>query len=214
MRSKRQEIARAINAKSDRQELEAVNSTPLGLDQNSIQHDLRREFSRVQKLLAEAEEGITMLRVTLASRGISTGKTHSLKKPTVEAVTNTIKKMTSMIERKTLDIDVLEVKMGRLGLFPGSIEGNRETSVPLSPFSKKSPIVRDGGTGRHSFTPERSNGASLRGTNPGSPRKGMDNVTNEEVERYKAKVQQRRAVGAIFKKLFLDGGPRVRPLES
>ncbi len=214
MRSKRHEIARAINAQSDRHESEAVNSTPLGFHQNSIQHELRRDFSRVQKLLAEAEEGITMLRVTLASRENSKGKTHSLKKPTVEAVTNTIKKMTSMIERKTLDIDVLEVKMGRLGLFPGSIEGNREASVPLSPYSKKSPIVRDGGRGRHSFTPERSNGVSLKATNPGSPRKGMDSITNEEVERYRAKVQQRRAVGAIFKKVFLDGGPRVRPLES
>lgn len=213
MRLKRQEITRAISAKLDLSEAEAVKSTPLDLHQSTIQHDLRRDFSRVQKLLAEAEGAISMLRVTLASQEKSNGKTHAVKKPTVEAVTNTIKKMTSMIEKKTLDIDVLEVQMGRLGFSPGPNESNGAPSVSTPPYSRKSPTPRKAGTSSRAFTPENSNSVISRSVNPGSSRKSMNAVTNEEVERYRRKAQHRKAVGAIIRKAFMESGPRVRALD-
>lgn len=213
MRSKRQEITRAISAKSDLSEAEVVKSTPLDLHQSTIQHELRRDFSRVQKLLAEAEGAISMLRVTLASQEKTNGKTPAAKKPTVEAVTNTIKKMTSMIEKKTLDIGVLEVQMGRLGFSPGPNESNGDPSVSPSPYFRKSPGRRNAGTSSRAFTPENSNSGTSRSANPGSSRKSMNDVTNEEVERYRKNAQHRKAVGAIIRKAFTESGPRVRALD-
>lgn len=213
VRSKRQEITKAIGATSDASKSEVLKSTPLDLHQSMIQHDLRRDFSRVQKLLVEAEEAISMLRVTLASQEKSNGRTSAVKKPTVEAVTNTINKMTSMIEKKNLDIDVLEVHMGRLGFSPGPHEGNRETSVPVSPYSKKSPGRRNPDpNSSYLFTPENSHRLNSSAGTPGSAalRKGMNNVTNEEIDRYRTSFQHRKAVAAIIKTVFMKSGPRVR----
>lgn len=231
LRTKRQEITKVIGAKSDPAKSEALKSTPLDLHQSTIQLDLRRDFARVQKLLGDAEEAISMLRVSLASKDRSNGKTSAVKKPTVEAVTNTINKMTSMIEKKNLDLDILEVHMGRLGLSSSSSsasrgpnESNGETtlvSIPPSPYSytKKSPGQRNQGTTAfqnsrsRAFTPENSfNGllSSSAQKTPGSARKSMQNVTNEEVNRYRANFHHRKAVGAIFKTAYIKSGPRVR----
>ena len=230
LRSKRQEITKVIGAKSDPAKSEALKSTPLDLHQSTIQHDLRRDFARVQKLLGDAEEAISMLRVSLASKDRSNGKTSAVKKPTVEAVTNTINKMTSMIEKKNLDLDILEVHMGRLGLSSsptssrGPNESNGETSlvsIPPSPYSytKKSPSQRNTGTAAfnnsrsRAFTPEKSSNGFLSSSvqkNPGSARKSIQNVTNEEVNRYRTNFHHRKAVGAIFKIAFMKSGPRVR----
>lgn len=217
IRSKRHEITKAIGAESEASKSEVVNSTPLDLHQSMIQHDLRRDFSRVQKLLGEAEEAISMLRVTLASQDRSNGKTSAARKPTVEAVTKTIHKMTSMIEKKNLDIDVLEVHMGRLGFSLGPNESNRETpDIVFSPHTPKSPPGRPNSgttTTFHAFTAEKSPNHfnnSRTGTPASSRRKSMQNVTNEDVNRYAANFQHRKAVGAIFKSAFTKSGPRVR----
>lgn len=229
LRSKRQEITKIIGAKSDPAKSEALKATPLDLHQSTIQHDLRRDFARVQKLLGDAEEAISMLRVSLASKDRSNGKTSAVKKPTVEAVTNTINKMTSMIERKNLDLDILEVHMGRLGLSSSSSargpnESTGETnlvSISSSPYSytKKSPGQRNPGPSTfnnscsRSFTPERSSNGLLTSSTqrtPASARKSMQNVTNEEVDRYRTNFHHRKAVGAIIRSAFMKSGPRVR----
>ena len=229
LRSKRQEITKVISAKSDRSKSEALKSTPLDLHQSMIQHDLRRDFARVQKLLGGAEEAISMLRVALASQEKSNGKTSAIKKPTVEAVTNTINKMTSMIEKKNLDLDVLEVQMGRLGFsssFSGGLnESNGETpsvAVSTSPYSyfKKSPGQRNPSPNdptqySRAFTPEKSSNCHFNPNlsaqkTPRSFRKSMQNVTSEEVDRYRINFHHRKAVGAIIKSAFMKSGPRVR----
>ena len=215
MRCKRQEITKAIGAaaKSEQSEAEAIQSPPLDLSQTTTQHELRRDFSRVQKQLAEAEEAISMLRVRLASQDKkSNGKTRAAKKPTVEAVTNTIKKMTSMVEKKNLDIDVLEVHMRRLGFAPAL----HETSTP----EKKSPARRSLGNSfsSRSFTPKSSsNGVSpyANGLPGSSLRKSitMNNIPSEAVEKYKTKLQHRKAINAIIQKTYMESGPRVRGFE-
>ena len=115
-RSKRQDITKIIDAKSDQTEMDSLRSAPLDPAQSVMQHDLRRDFQQFQRRLWEAEEAITVLRAKLASYESNNGKSTTLKKPTVEAVTNTIRKMTSMVEKRTLDINVLETHMRHLGL--------------------------------------------------------------------------------------------------
>lgn len=41
----------------------------------------------------------------------------------------------------------------------------------------------------------------------------MDMITDEEVERYRVGIRQREEVNAVVRKVFLDGGMRVRGLE-
>ena len=74
---------------------------------------LRKEtLGRVQTLLSEVEQKMTMLRADLASLANKDRAANAT--PTVEAVTNTILKMTSMVEQKSGDIDVLEAQIRRL----------------------------------------------------------------------------------------------------
>lgn len=211
IRSKRQDITRAISAKTDQLEVESIKSAPLDLHQSAIQNELRRDFSRFQKLLAEAEEGISMLRAKLASKEKSNGKNAAVKKPTVEAVTNTIKKMTSMIEKKNLDIDILEVQMRRLRFSPALAEKTNGETTPL----RLSPSRRNARNSPRAFTPDRSNGGSTtpRTGKSSSLRKSINEVTNEEVEKYRAKVKHRMEVNAIVKRAFLDTAPRIRGLD-
>ena len=68
-------------------------------------------MQRVQTLLAEAEERMSLLRADLASLPSSDS---SKSAPTVEAITRTILAMTAMAERKSGDIDVLESQIKRL----------------------------------------------------------------------------------------------------
>lgn len=112
----------------------------------------------MQKLITEAEEGITLLRAKLASSSSSSSLSNSLVKngvganragggggvqagagaPTVEAVVNTIMKMTSMAEKKSGDVDVLENQMRRLGI---DHNGSGRTSRHASPFGTSSQLL-------------------------------------------------------------------------
>lgn len=223
IRAKRREVTKAIGAKSEQLEAESMRSAPLDLHQSAIQLELRRDFSKVQKQLAKAEEAISTLRVKLASQEGPNGNgksSASKKKPTVEAVTNTIKKMTGMAEKKNLDIDVLEVHMRRLGFSPAPATAteNKNSSSPSlhtsSPFTPKS---------FNGVTPHDNDFKYNHINNLGSsPRKSIMNnsssssgmMTNEAIERYKSKLKHRKAIAAIMRKQYGENGPRVRGLET
>lgn len=218
IRSKRHEITSIIDAKSDPKQIEARNSAPLNSKQTSTQHRLRKEFSDIQKRIADAEESISMLRAKLASQETSNGKNLPLKKPTVEAVTSTIKKMTSMIEKRNLDIDILETQMRRLRFSSTSSDGRESSPLLGSPASAKKtfPSRKSGlniqGERRH--ISGNLNGIFRRslGEN-GSTRRSMSNVTDEEVENYGLKVERRKAINEMVKKAILSSGPRIRSLD-
>ncbi|KAF6240008.1 hypothetical protein HO173_001616 [Letharia columbiana] len=214
LRAKGGDFAKAVETRSDSEVAESARTAPLRLEQATQQHELRKQFMRFQKLLAETEENITMLRAKLASCETSNANGRPLKKPTVEAVTNTIKKMTSMVERKSGDIDVLETQMRHLrfssaALSQSSREGSPFTPLPsTSPKSKQFP--RSGGRSvqnGQSYTPGRST------NRPGTPRKAIQEVTPEEVQRYREKAQRRQEVNLIMKEAFSKTGPRIRALD-
>jgi nucleoporin NUP159 len=83
------------------------------------QATLRARIADVTRRMAQAEDDATLLRAKIASRA-KTGKGV----PTVEAVENTIRKMTTMIEKRSGDIDVLEMQMRKLGLIGASAAAN------------------------------------------------------------------------------------------
>ena len=229
IRSKHNDIKKFVYARSDPDQIGATRSAPLSAEQASIQHDLRKDFMRVQKLLAETEASIAMLKAKLASHDSSNGKAGAHKVPTVEAVTNTIMKMTSMVEKKSGDIDVLENQMRKLR-FSSMNDSGASSSREASPFvtpAKSSRQSLRGTPGSAStyapfYTPQSTRsqlGASM-GSSISEKRRGrIGEVTAEDVDRYKTRVQRRKEVKEKLEEVLAKAGPgkgafRVRSLDN
>ena len=206
------EMNNFLDAKTDLEQTEAVRLTPLDMDQSALQHRLRKNFTRVRKLLADVEGEITMFKTALAAQDTRNGK-GPVKKPTVEAVMNTIMKMTRMAEQKSGDIDVLETQMRRLR-FPAPADNGLADSLSSMRLSHG---PRDSSRSmRRSLlqTPNRPHASLRESTNGhGTPKKGINDITTEEAQWYSNKMQQRRAVNKILKEAFLEKGPVVRGLD-
>ena len=215
LRAKGSDFANAVETRSDPEVAESARTAPLRLEQATQQHEMRKQFMKFQKLLAETEESITMLRAKLASYETSNANGRPLKKPTVEAVTNTIKKMTSMVEKKSGDIDVLETQMRHLRFSSAALsQSSREGSPFVTPLPSTSPkrklCPRSGGTtlqNGQSQTPSRSRNG------PGTPRRAMPDVSPEEMQRYREKAQRRQEVNLIMREAFMKTAPRIRGLD-
>ena len=211
--AKRAEIKKFFNDKSDPQRMEALRAAPLSEEYTEQQHRLNKSFMNLQKLIAEAEEDITLLRTSLAAHEPSNGKESSLKKPTVEAVTNTILKMTSMIERKSGDIDVLEHQMRKLGFSSMKQPNNREGS-PFALDASVDQLSRAlDATSLASGAADSPGNAFRRSAERGTPRKRMAAITPDEASRLKAKAKRRQDVSRMVQEAFVKIGPKVRTLE-
>jgi len=214
LQPKRTEIKRYIDFKGDREQQATLRAAPLSTEYAEQQHMLRKKFASVQKLIAEVEESITLLRTSLASHDTSNSQGTPLKRPTVEAVTNTILKMTSMIEKKSGDIDVLENQMRKLRF--SSI--NRPTSRDGSPFNAAKSVDQlsslMNATSLASGAAESPGSTFRRSTGDrGTPRKRMSAISPEEVSGLRAKTKRRKEVSRMVQEAFLKTGPRVRPLD-
>lgn len=126
-------------------------TTPLPPDAAAQQARLRRAAANLQKQLAAAEEAATVLRAQLAATGSSGPQ------PTVDAVSNTIHKMTAMAAKKSADIDWLETQLRRLGLTKAStsasVSSSPAPSAPLLGFDSTPPPRRNGATAADKATP-------------------------------------------------------------
>ncbi|KAI9701953.1 MAG: hypothetical protein M1836_001297 [Candelina mexicana] len=189
----------------------AARQAPLSAEQATQQHEIRKALMDVQKLLAEAEEGITLLTTKLASSSNSNGGANGKNgigrpaAPTVEAVMNTIVKMTDMVEKRSGDIDVLENQMRKIRLSSvTSTSGgdSREASPFATPPSSRSLMA----------TPR--NLTASMGSSSGTPRKKMSEVTDEDVRRLLAKRQRRKDVGRLVREALTKAGPRVRAMDD
>ena len=223
LRAKGGDVAKAVETRSNPQVAESTRTAPLRLEQAIQQHELRKQLMRFQKLLAEAEENITILRAKLASCETSnaSGGGRQLKKPTVEAVSNTIKKMTSIVEKKSGDIDLLEAQMRHLRFSSAAALSQQNSSREASPFTplpstspKRKLFPRSGGSallhqnGQSQYTPNKPvNGHG------GTPRKSVQDITPEGVQRYRERAQRRQEVNVIMREAFSKTGPRIRGLD-
>ena len=118
-RAKTAELRKQLAKHTEPEQRAMRNAAPLPVESRAQQSELRQTVQRVQKLLGEVEGAMSVLRADLASLATTRKQANGpAKVPTVEAVTNTILKMTAMIEKKSGDIDVLEAQIRRL---PGGI---------------------------------------------------------------------------------------------
>lgn len=230
LRAKSSDIKRVVEAKSDPQQIEALRSAPLSVEQSALRRDLRRDFTKFQKLLSEAEEGISMLRAKLAAVESASHRGSTGKVPTVEAVERTILKMTGMVEKKSGDIDFLETQMRRLNVLGidgggggrgSDADGSSREGSPFvtPPTSVRKATAHSASVGRGAGpaqTPQGKLGfgsSIMRKAGGGSARKKLSEITSEEVEAYAGRVRRRKGANQMLKEAVVKGGVRVRGVD-
>ncbi|KAI1260086.1 hypothetical protein F5Y18DRAFT_264809 [Xylariaceae sp. FL1019] len=129
--NKQVELKKTITTRLDPEEASTHRSLPLNPEQIAQQGDLRRQLSKFQTLLAQSEEALTLLKAKLVSTTSGNGKAGPV--PTIEAIVRTITKMTSMVEKRSGDIDVLENQMRKLRLGSADPAASREGSPFATP---------------------------------------------------------------------------------
>lgn len=211
LRAKQEDLKRVIMARLDPEQVEAARTLPLSAEQQAQQNELRREFAKFSKLLAQAEEAVTLLKTRIASASGSSGR-GGANVPTVEAVMRTITKMTSMAEKRSGDIDVLETHMRKMRL--GSV--SREGSPMMTPQAKKSGLIlaaesTPSRTFRHSLSGSVSLGPVARAT---PPRKKLSGFSRDEKGELMEKRARRQAVLAKFKSSVQKKGVQVWNMED
>ena len=228
LRTKNADIKRIVDATADPDQIQALRAAPLSVEQSTLRHELRKDFTNFQKLLAEAEEGISMLRAKLASYDGANGKSMGQKVPTVEAVERTILKMTGMVEKKSGDIDLLETQMRKLNVLGSTINSREGSPFVTPPTSAKkgqrvarTPASSSSVNGGAKFYTPRSGksgfGNSIISSNGDmneTLRKKMSQITTEEVSRYSAKAKRRKEVNSLLREALVRRGPRVRRLDE
>jgi nucleoporin NUP159 len=155
--NKQADLRKTIASRLDPEQAATYQSLPLSAEQAAQQSDLRRQLGHFQTLLAQAEESLTLLKAKIVSVNSVSGRGGPV--PTIEAIVRTITKMTSMVEKRSGDIDVLENQMRKLRLGSVGPAGSHEGSPFATPTAKKA-------LGSSIFSPERSTreGTPLRGS--------------------------------------------------
>lgn len=201
LQTKNSDIVRLVQVQSDPETRLTARSAPLSPEQSLSQHDLRKRFTNFQKILAEAESSVTMLRAALASCE-TTGKDGVYpQKPTVEAVMSTIMKMTKMVEKRSGDIDVLEAQMRKMRI------SSFTNGTPLAPSTPNK--------ANKELKPSRDPQGGLRASvsERGSPWRGRNDMTQDEDRRFREKVRRRKIINATLKEAIQSRKPRIRTVE-
>lgn len=222
------DIRKILVSHSDPNQVALARQQPLTAEQAAQQHDLRRNFTNFQKLLAEAEEGLVNLKARIVSQAAASGKPNGTAGPTVEAVMRTITKMTSMAEKRSGDIDVLEGQMRKLrfsSLASDSREGSPQPfSTPQGRSSMRNPgsstyglfftpdsSIRDDRKGiQNSFMS--STNSYARGS-PG-PRKKLSGYTLEEKAVLRANLSKKNEVKERLRAALKNAGTTIRVMDD
>ncbi|KAL2271273.1 hypothetical protein VTJ83DRAFT_644 [Remersonia thermophila] len=221
LRAKEEDLRKIISSLVDPEQQAVAKSMPLSAEQAAQQTELRRSYATFSKLLTETEEALTLLKARIASAGGPSGKAAV---PTVDAIIRTINKMTSMAEKRSGDIDVLETQMRKLRL--GSVGpldsspngGGPSTPGPRSregsPFVTPQRHVRLGspeklGSSRLRDSLASSVGSAASTATFASPRKKLSMYSDDEKRALRAKEAKRKATLALLRESLAKKGPNV-----
>ncbi|KAK6604428.1 nuclear pore complex subunit nup159 [Botrytis cinerea] len=209
LRQRFEEVKKTVQSHTHPDQVAIARAQPLNAEQAAQQHDLRRDYLKFQKLLSEAEEGLTVLRAKIASQdSIGNAKTTA---PTVEAIMRTITKMTSMAEKRSGDVDVLENQMRKMRFnttinTPGTSNSSRLFYTPESQF-KGSASRRLGGS-----TFMMSGSGSIYGSP--SPRKKVSGYSTEEKSEISEAAKRKREARDKLRRAVQGAGVKVKPFED
>jgi len=227
VRARVAEARKAIAASSDAES--AKKSASLPLESQALQLELRQGVLKLQELLGKAEEGLSLLRAELASlpsAESASAATSRSNVPTVEAVTNTILKMTALIEKKSGDIDVLESQIRRLGgpeaiglgrnarlRLGNGYEDELSAALGASRISSSSPAnLRMSAYASPPSTARRGFRASVSTRSTpvnGGARRSLLDVPDEEIEAFVSKREARKKIVCILRDAIEARGARV-----
>lgn len=112
LKTKTTEMRRILSTRTDPQKVAMQAAAPLSAEMQAQQSELRQGVQVVQGLLTEVENKLALLRADLAAAKSQESQKGPV--PTVEAVTKTILKMTTMVEQRSGDVDLLESQIKRL----------------------------------------------------------------------------------------------------
>ncbi|KUJ22255.1 uncharacterized protein LY89DRAFT_606628 [Mollisia scopiformis] len=223
LRAKHEDIKKIIDSHQDPTQVALARAQPLSAEQAAQQHDLRKEYTKFQKLLSEAEEGLSVLKAKVVSQATSSGRASSSSVPTVEAVMKTITKMTTMAEKRSGDIDVLEGQMRRLNMSSAISTGSREGSPFATPANNRS-IMRNPGASSLFYTPDSikdtpqrfqssimSNASSYARN---SPRRKMSGYTTEEKMQLRSKMARKKEVMDKLRSALQKAGTNIRLMDD
>lgn len=233
LRAKEDDMRKIIASHVDPEQAAVAKSMPLSAEQATQQNELRRSYATFAQRLAEAEEGLTLLKVRIASAGgaglggLSAGGTRTAV-PTVDAIIRTINKMTNMAEKRSGDVDVLETQMRKLRLGSVGVGGSPgpARSREGSPFVGVGTPQKQIGAGRRSvlfMSPERglrdsvssSVGLSTsRGGTATPPRKKMSMYSDEEKTAVRLRQAKRARMFALLRTSLERNGPNVQRLSD
>ncbi|KAK4174084.1 putative nucleoporin [Triangularia setosa] len=220
LRAKEEDMRKIIMANVDPDQINVAKSLPLSAEQAAQQNELRRSFATFSGLLAEAEEALTLLKAKIASAGGALGRAPV---PTVDAIIRTINKMTSMAEKRSGDIDVLENQMRRLRLgtpAARSREGSPFVGGPATPTpnNRRSLLMSPGvvGRGESPFAALRIGSVGPGGGVVGSssPRKKLSQFSEEEKRVLREKERKRRNVLGLLRGSLERSGGNVSRLRD
>ncbi|KAK3356244.1 putative nuclear pore complex protein [Neurospora tetraspora] len=241
MRAKEEDMRKLFAAQTDPEQIATIKAQPLSREQSVQQTELRRAYAQFAKQLAEAEEALVLLRTKIAARAAEKGAVSlaggTAKVPTVEAVMRTIQKMTTMAEKRSGDVDLLELQIQRHKLSQSqsreaSSESREGTPTPNPLKASTTASLRSSTT----FTPRDSvRSVSSHSQSPGafsasvrsrsstmtpgtsavpspSPRKKVSMFTEEERKEIRAREARRKGKLALLRKALEKQGPRVERL--
>ncbi|KKA30805.1 hypothetical protein TD95_003667 [Thielaviopsis punctulata] len=154
LRSKQKDL-QVLLARISPTQTESTRNLPLSPEQAAQQNELRRDFAKFTQHLAAVEESLVLLKTRIASASQALGKaapgssSAHTQVPTVDAVMRTIAKMTSMAEKRSGDVDLLEAQVRRLRLSsssatptPNSLSASVSSLLALPPTSSSAALMR------------------------------------------------------------------------
>lgn len=221
LRAKSDEVKKILASHLDPDTVAIARAQPLSADQAAQQNDLRRDFTKFQRLLSEAEEALSVLKAKTVSHASSNGRNGGSTGPTVEAVMRTITKMTSMAEKRSGDIDVLEGQMRKLRF--GSVGGGSREGSPFATPTNNRASVRNLGASSLFYSPESvrdshdrfrnslMSSVSSRGVSS-PPRKKLSGYSAEEKGVLMAQIARKKEVTEKLKAALLKNGTKVRAM--
>ena len=176
LRALRDDVQRVYASQTDPEQVATGRALPLSAEQAAQQKDLRRAFTAVSQRAAEVERDLTQLKAKLVSLGA--GGRAGAPVPTVDAVLRTITRMTSMAEKRSGDVDVLENQMRRLGISGGggAAAASRDGTPFTPPASKRASVFSPGASQRSLASSVASNG----GARATPPRKKLSGYSERE----------------------------------
>ncbi|KAB8299264.1 hypothetical protein EYC80_001349 [Monilinia laxa] len=230
LRQKFEDVKRTVQSHTNPDQLAIARGQPLNAEQASQQHDLRRDYLKFQKLLSEAEEGLTVLRARIVSQ--NSGANAKTAAPTVEAIMRTITKMTAMAEKRSGDVDVLENQMRKFRFNTSSRESSPALRTPQKNNNRLSMRVNTPGTSSTSrmfytpesqfkgSTPRRLGGSAFMMSGSGSiygspsPRKKISGYSPEEKSELSDAARRKRDARDKLRIAVKSAGVKVRAVQD